>query len=300
MARPVRNGLLYFPIDVDFFNDKKIKALKARYGGDGIAFYLYLLTEIYRNGYYITWDMDSEDSAIADLNISEGFIKQVLTFLVGRSLLTSITTNSDTIITSPVIQKTYQEAIKGLRRDIEVDPDIWLLNENDTAPFIKVTQKQGLYSKNHSKYGNNGNKNGINDTNKIKENKKKINKNKTKEGVPPVRYSENDKLDKAIHDYINHRKKVKAPMTDYAIELMLKKLNTLADNDDDRIKILEQSVFNGWKGIFPLDSMNNKRNADSGAKPTRFTNYEEHDWNYEELSRIKQAELIRKLEESNV
>ena len=173
MARPVRNGLLYFPIDVDFFTDKKIKALKARYGGDGIAFYLYLLTEIYRNGYYITWDMDSEDSAIADLNISEGFLKQVLTFLVGRSLLTSITTNSDTIITSPKIQKTYQEAIKGLRRDIEVDPEIWLLKEEDTAPFIKNTQKQGLYSKNHSKYGNNGNENGVYDINKIKENKRK-------------------------------------------------------------------------------------------------------------------------------
>lgn len=39
MPRPRKNGLDYFPLDVDFLDDPKIKILKARYGRDGIVFY---------------------------------------------------------------------------------------------------------------------------------------------------------------------------------------------------------------------------------------------------------------------
>ena len=53
MARPRKEGMDYFSFDVDFFTgSKKIKILKARYGADGIVIYLYLLCEIYKNGYY--------------------------------------------------------------------------------------------------------------------------------------------------------------------------------------------------------------------------------------------------------
>ena len=101
MARPKQDGLLYFSFDTDFFYaDKNIKRLKARYGNNGLLFYIYLLTEIYRNGYYIRWDLESIDDAIDILNVTEGFIKQVMTFLVSRSLLTkiSILANLDTIL----------------------------------------------------------------------------------------------------------------------------------------------------------------------------------------------------------
>ena len=54
LARPKKSGLSYFPLDTDFFdNDSRIKILKARYRADGIMIYVYLLCEIYKNGYYI-------------------------------------------------------------------------------------------------------------------------------------------------------------------------------------------------------------------------------------------------------
>ena len=152
MARPKKDGLLYFSFDTDFFYaDNRIKALRARYGSDGLIFYIYLLTEIYRNGYYIVWNEDSEDNALADLNFSDGLIKQVMEFLVNRSLLLRILVNSDTIITSPGIQKRFQEAVKTLKRDIYVYEDIWLLNNEETVPCIKVTKKYGFSEKNESK-----------------------------------------------------------------------------------------------------------------------------------------------------
>lgn len=134
-----------------------------------------MLTEIYRNGYYLVWDRDSEDNALAELNLSDGFIKQVMKFLVNRSLLTSILVNSDTIITSPGIQKRYQEAVKSLKRAIFVFEEIWLLDEEETATCIKVTKKYGFSEKNENKSEKNKSKSEKNDTKEIK--RKEINKN---------------------------------------------------------------------------------------------------------------------------
>lgn len=172
MARPKKDGLLYFSFDTDFFYaDNRIKALRARYGCDGLVFYIYLLTEIYRNGYYLVWNEDSEDNALSDLNLSSGLIKQVMEFLVNRSLLTSILVNSDTIITSPGIQKRFQEAVKGLKRDIFVLQEVWLLDSSETATHIKVTQNYGFSEKNEDKSEKNESKSEKNSTNEMKQNK---------------------------------------------------------------------------------------------------------------------------------
>lgn len=181
MARPKKDGLSYFSLDTDFFYaDRKIKALRSRYGSDGLLFYIYLLTEIYRNGYYIRWDEDSMDNAIADLGLTEGLIEQIMTFLVSRSLLTKSTlANSDTIITSPGIQKRYQEAVKSLKRDIYVDSEIWLLNKEETAICIKCTQNHSFSENNDNKSEKNACKSEKNDTKEIK--RKEIKQKESKE-----------------------------------------------------------------------------------------------------------------------
>ncbi len=179
MARPRQDGLLYFSFDTDFFYaDQRIKRLHSRYGSDGMLFYIYLLTEIYRNGYYTRWDGESVDNAIDDLRLTEGLIEQVMAFLVSRSLLVKRTlADSDTVITSPGIQKRYQEAIKSRKRDVYVDADIWLLDENETAPFIKVTGNKSKSCGNKSKSCGNESKSCGNDIkeSKVKENKENKN-----------------------------------------------------------------------------------------------------------------------------
>lgn len=209
MARPKQDGLLYFSFDTDFFYaDKRIKRLHSRYGSDGMLLYIYLLTEIYRNGYYIRWDAESMDDAMDDLHLTEGFIEQVMTFLVSRSLLVKRTlTNPDTIITtqkegdnrpqceladggngqeraevitSPGIQKRYQEAVKGRKRQFEVSAEIWLLDERETASCIKVASNKSFSKKNPDNSEKNKSKS---KKNTVKESK--VNKSKEKE-IPRV------------------------------------------------------------------------------------------------------------------
>ena len=178
MARPKQDGLLYFSFDTDFFYaDKRIKRLRSKYGNDGLIFYIYLLAEIYRNGYYISWDEESAEDATEDLRLREGFTEQVLTYLASRSLLTvSKLANSVTVITSPGIQKRYQEAKKGCKRQIEVDAEIWLLSKEETASCIKVTQNT---SNSEKKPSNSEKKPSNSEKNTIKESK--VNKSKVKQ-----------------------------------------------------------------------------------------------------------------------
>ncbi|MBQ1433260.1 MAG: DUF4373 domain-containing protein [Ruminococcus sp.] len=174
MARPIREGLLYFPFDTDFFQDKKIRALKGRYGTDGLAVYIYLLCEIYKAGYYIVSDDDLILCLADDLNISEGSARQIISFLLSRSLLTEIKgdklAKSDTVLTAASVQRRYQEAVKGLRRDVCVKAEYWLLEPEDTLSIIKTCSENNKSGKNEGKSGKNGSKSGKNPTNKIKEN----------------------------------------------------------------------------------------------------------------------------------
>ena len=105
MARPRKEGVAYFSFDVDFFSDKKIKVLKARYGADGITIFLYLLCEIYKNGYYLKVDDDFEFVISDDLNMNCDKVKQVLTFLLERSMFDKQLFQSDAVLTSTGIQK---------------------------------------------------------------------------------------------------------------------------------------------------------------------------------------------------
>lgn len=62
----------------------------------------------------------------------------------------------------------------------------------------------------------------------------------------------------AVREFENHRRKMRKPMTDRAKELLLSKLEKLApENEDKQIAILEQSVMNGWLGIFELKDHSN-------------------------------------------
>ena len=55
-----------------------------------------------------------------------------------------------------------------------------------------------------------------------------------------------------FEEFIKMRNKIKKPLTEKAKELILKKLNKLTDNENDKILILEQSIENSWQGVFPL------------------------------------------------
>lgn len=173
MSRTQSQGIEYFPMAVDFFSDKKVKILKARYGADGITIYLYLLCQIYREGYYTRVDEDFEYMLSDDLNMSSDKVKQVMTFLFERSMFHEQLFKSDAILTSTGIQERWQKAIstRARKSPIEVG-NYWLLSESDTQPFIKCTLFKN-FKNNSEKKDDNSAKKALNSENysqsKVKE-----------------------------------------------------------------------------------------------------------------------------------
>ena len=96
-----------------------------------------------------------------------------------------------------------------------------------------------------------------------KELKRKTRKRKAP-AVPIVYYPEDEKLNKAFEDYVEYRKKAKSPMTEKAVSLAIKKLQELSSGDNDKaILIIEQSIMNGWKGLFELKTDTKAREPSS-------------------------------------
>lgn len=101
------------------------------------------------------------------------------------------------------------------------------------------------------------NTDGINGINKNTENANNDSKNKNdskKEKEPLLKKASktHTPLQETIEDFKKHRKQMKAPMTDRAVLLLYKDLDKLASTDEEKILILEQSIFKGWKGVFQL------------------------------------------------
>jgi DNA-binding Lrp family transcriptional regulator len=87
----------------------------------------------------------------------------------------------------------------------------------------------------------------LNTSNKKEKENKKSNIDKIIEA-----YTKNDLLVEAIRDFIKMRSTIKKPLTDRALTMTLNKLDSFADNDLEKIEILEQSIMNCWQGIFEL------------------------------------------------
>ena len=70
-------------------------------------------------------------------------------------------------------------------------------------------------------------------------------------------YTSNENLKSSLNDFIEMRKKMKG-FTTRAFKLALNKLDELSNDDDEKIKIVNQSVMNSWKSFYELKGETNK------------------------------------------
>lgn len=99
------------------------------------------------------------------------------------------------------------------------------------------------------------------DIDSVLEEDKKENK-KRKDNTPAVYYPMDDLLNQTFTDYVEMRKKLKSPMTERAIQLAMNNLEKLSGGDNDTaVQILEQSIMNSWKGLFPLKDDKQQKKA---------------------------------------
>lgn len=173
MARPIKDGIDYFPFDVDFATNEKAEAIMGEFGAKGTLIFIYLLSAIYRKGYYLQWTELAKNQLANRVNGATGeLVQQVVDRLVAYGTFNKELFNSAEVLTSQRIQETYLDATK--RRKSQ-KPTLYWINV-DINPRNDVVNVD------------------INSQSKV--NKSKVNKNK-KEQEENVVFD----IDKKVFDY---------------------------------------------------------------------------------------------------
>jgi hypothetical protein len=102
----------------------------------------------------------------------------------------------------------------------------------------------------------------------------KKNKNVKNDKNETNTYSDIPELNEVILEFVKFRKSVKKPMTDNAVKLMLGKLNKMTSNVNEQIEIINQSILNGWTGIYPLKEQSRRKEPVPKWMPKNQNNYD--------------------------
>ncbi len=120
MGRNKKQGLDYFPFDIDFFQDLKIRKLIKQQGGKAITVYALLLCIIYKDGYYMEWDEELPFVISEQTGFDEVYIREVIKSCLSVGLFSKELYLSDKILTSAGIQERYENISKLSKRKARI------------------------------------------------------------------------------------------------------------------------------------------------------------------------------------
>lgn len=119
MARPRKQGIDYFPLDVNFFSDVKIRKIARACGSQSTSILICLLCNIYKdNGYYILWDEDLPFVIADSVGVSEGAVKEVILKAIQVDFFDKDIYEKYKVLTSHGIQSRFKSAVYK-REEIE-------------------------------------------------------------------------------------------------------------------------------------------------------------------------------------
>lgn len=147
MARPVKQGIDYFPFDVDFFSDIKIRKIARACGSQATSILICLLCNIYKdNGYYILWDEDLPFVIADTVGVSEGAVKEVIYKALQVDFFDQNIYNKYQVLTSYGIQKRFKSAVYK-RESIEYIEEYMVSDVRNNVSDVRSTQSKVKKSK---------------------------------------------------------------------------------------------------------------------------------------------------------
>lgn len=129
MARPTKKGLDYFPLDVDFLSDLKVRRIIKACGKEAVHILVALLANIYRDeGYYVLWDDDLAFLVADEVGTKEGTVEELVRKAVQVKFFDKDIFDKYSVLTSKGIQNRYILATKE-RKKVELEFKYLLANE---------------------------------------------------------------------------------------------------------------------------------------------------------------------------
>lgn len=141
MARPIKDGVDYFPLDVT--TDTKFRLIEAKYGVVGFGIIIKLLQSIYReHGYYYEWDDDTAiitagENSSGQFPISPDDVKGIVDDAIKRDIFDADMFARFNILTSRGIQRRYLEFTKRRAR-VDFINDYLLLSDTEIKVYVNI------------------------------------------------------------------------------------------------------------------------------------------------------------------
>ena len=274
MGRQPKKGLDYFPRDVDYYDDFKIMDLMNEYGPLGQTIYDVIICMIYHEGYYLEIP-SMEHLAIKIIKTignrwikKKDFVLQVIHYCADIGLFDKDLLNQN-VITSAGVQRRYDEVT--VRNKVDRSK-YWLIDENGqpllNAPQNSISVTETIISATEKD---------ISATEK-RQKESKVNKN--------IYYSNPD-LNREFCLYLDMRNHTGPTLSVEQINALKEELDSLAENDSDKLGIVRKAFGGGYKSFFPTS----KKRKKSTPKPKKeetihnFTQREVKDCEFENLER---------------
>lgn len=157
MARPYKQGVDYYSLDVDFLKDIKYRKIRKSCGPQTCEILLCLLSYIYGDmGDFLRWDEDSAFLVADDVGAKEGLVEEVVNKAVQVGFFDHDKYQKYKILTSNGIQKRYK-LMTSKRKEVVLQEEYLIIDGNNSLSTVV---------------------NGVNNTQREKERESKVNKSK--------------------------------------------------------------------------------------------------------------------------
>lgn len=176
MARPIKKGVDYFPLDV--YIDKKFRLIEAKFGIIGFGVIIKIFQLIYANGYYYNWDEDAAiiiaaENTSQEYQLSFSTVQDIVDEAVRREIFDKSMFDKG-ILTSKGIQRRYLEITKKRSR-VDVKKEYLLLSVPEIPVNVYINGVNVTI-----------NPEKVDDNTQSKVNKSKVNKSKGNESSIPT------------------------------------------------------------------------------------------------------------------
>jgi|GEM_PF-958661 len=312
MARPIKKGLDYFPFDIDW-KKGALEYLYCMYGILGVAVIkLSLEPRIYGGeGYFVEYNERSslifsnefgDQLSVIDTRDKKRpeIYDEIVRSAIEYGIFDKEMYKKYGILTSADIQETYVRAKEKSQR-VEMESRYLLLSD---VKIPKNVELIGVYGE-ETPVSSPENSTKESKVKKSIVNKSKEEKRKNGGYDEILSVIEDEELKNLYYEFIKMRKLIKSPMTDRALITLIDKVNSLEPTNIERRKqLLENSIVNNWKSVYPLkddetdvkfdrqksfENQNNKK-----PQRSRFNNYEDVNVNaYADLEDILLEDMLK-------
>lgn len=165
MARPQKEGLDYFPLDVDMDQDDKIALIEARYGIVGFGVVIRLFMKIYKNSYFYEWTEKEQLLFSRRVHVDINVINEIINDCLKWGIFDKSMHEKHKALTSRGIQRRYLKAVDR-RQSVQISSTYMLLDSEEVNAYKNLV----IVDENYHSSSNNAN---INPQSKVKKSKEK-------------------------------------------------------------------------------------------------------------------------------